>query len=280
MKNVCRYCFTIFLACFIGAAAAQDAVKNGPQKLGDLKLDMKMLDGSPVDFSKYQGKVVVFVNVASKCGFTPQYEQLQQLHEKRAKDGLAIVGVPCNQFGGQEPGSAEEIAQFCEENYGVEFDMFAKVDVKGDKQSELYKFLTGLDLKPAGRGSVKWNFEKFVLDRSGTPVSRFNMKVKPTDRELVKVLDAALDQTVGLSQSVDGATGAVAKPYAHTSKKLGKEYFLFKKEVDLKNSDKKSTIYFFAKDPENKKGTPVAAIPADRVVSETKTGMLVLKKRK
>lgn len=111
-----------------------------------LNFTMKSIDGEEVDLSKYQGNVVMFVNVASKCGMTPQYEPLQKLHEKYAEQGLSIIGIPCNQFGGQEPGTEAEIAKFCTKNYGVEFDMLSKVDVKGDSQCELFELLTSLEL--------------------------------------------------------------------------------------------------------------------------------------
>ena len=234
------------------------------------KIKMKTLAGKDVQMSKYAGKVVVFVNVASKCGFTPQYEGLQDLQEKFADKEVAVVGVPCNQFGGQEPGSAEEIATFCKDKYGVEFEMLEKVDVNGKSQCELYKYLTGFDTKPVGKGPVKWNFEKIVVDASGTPIARFGSKVKPNDSKLVTTIESALTATpISTSQ-----------PYSHVSEKSGKTYYLFYKEVPLKNSDGVSTIYYFAKDPNNSKGSPLAAVPADRVVSETKTGMLVLKKKK
>ena len=145
--------------------------------------------------------------------------------------------------------------------------MLAKVNVKGKSQSALYAHLTSLDLSPTGAGDVAWNFEKFILNRKGEPVARFGSKVKPNSKELVSAIEKAL-------------TGESGAHYSHVSEKLGKSYYLFKKEVPLKNSDKVQTIYFFAKDPDNKKGTPLASVPEDRVVSETKTGMLVLKKKK
>jgi len=232
-----------------------------------LNFTMKSLQGKNVELSKYQGNVVMFVNVASKCGRTPQYKQLQTLHEKYAAQGLSIVGVPCNQFGGQEPGTGAEIAEFCQKNYGVEFDMLAKVDVKDDTKCDLYSYLTNLNLTPMGKGEVAWNFEKFILDRQGKPVGRYGSKVKPDAKEIVSAIEAALAEK-------DSAH------YSHVSAKSGKTYYLFKKEIPLKNSDKIQTIYFFAKDPANKKGTPLAGVPEDRMVSETKTGMLVLKKKK
>lgn len=232
-------------------------------------IKMKTLAGKSVQMSKYSGKVVVFVNVASKCGFTPQYEGLQELQEKFVDKGVVVVGVPCNQFGGQEPGSAEQIATFCKDTYGVEFEMLEKVDVKGKSQCELYKYLTGFDVKPVGKGDVKWNFEKIVVDGNGKPIARFGSRVSPDDSKLVETIESAL---VSMSDSS-------VQPYSHVSEKLGRKYYLFFKEVPLKNSNGTSTIYFFAKDPNNSKGKPLAEVPSDRFVSETKTGMLVLKKK-
>lgn len=159
-----------------------------------LNFTMKTLDGQDAALSKYAGKVVVFVNTASRCGMTPQYKQLEELHEKYADKGLAIVGVPCNQFGGQEPGTAEEIKTFCQTKYGVKFDMLAKVDVNGDEQADLYKYLTALDVKPKGKGDVGWNFEKFVIDRNGKVIARFGSRTKPDSEEFIKVIEGALRQ--------------------------------------------------------------------------------------
>ena len=144
-----------------------------------LSFKMKTLDGKTVELSKYHGKVVLLVNVASQCGLTPQYEQLTALHDKFAAKGLAIVGVPCNQFGKQEPGSPSEIREFCSTKYGVKFDMLGKVDVNGDSACPLYKYLTSLDAKPKGPGKVSWNFEKFLLDREGNVVARFTPRTRP-----------------------------------------------------------------------------------------------------
>jgi glutathione peroxidase len=157
-----------------------------------LKFQMKQLDGQTVDLSKYQGKVVMIVNVASKCGLTPQYEQLQALHEKYGDQGLAVLGFPCNQFGKQEPGSESEIQEFCTKNYGVTFDMFAKIDVNGDNASELYKYLTKLDTQPKGAGDISWNFEKFILDREGNVIARFEPRTRPDDEKVMNVLAKAL----------------------------------------------------------------------------------------
>ena len=228
-----------------------------------LNFTMKSIEGKDVNLSDYAGKVVVLVNVASKCGHTPQYEHLQKLHTDYAEQGVAVIGVPCNQFKDQEPGTNKEILKFCKDNYGVEFDLLSKVDVNGDKQCDLYKHLNALDVAPKGKGDVKWNFEKYIIDRTGTPVARFDSKVRVDSDDFM----AAFKNALGGGH------------YSHVSAKLGRTYYLFEKKVPLKNSDKVQTIYFFAKDANNKKGEPLAAVPEGKMVSETKTGMLVLKNK-
>lgn len=267
-----KFNFIFFLIALFAVSLVAMSDLQAQKTPAALDFEMKSIDGKKVSLSDYAGKVVLLVNTASKCGHTPQYKQLQQLHEDYADKGLAVIGVPCNQFGKQEPGTEKEIAAFCEENYGVEFDMLAKVDVKGKTQCGLYKHLTKLDLAPRGKGAVKWNFEKIVIDKTGTPIARFESKVKPDSKAFMAVIKKALGEA-------DTASGD-SEPYSHFSKKNGKKYFLFMKEVPLKNSDKMSKIYWFAKSPTSDKGTPLSEVPADRVVSETKTGMLVLKKKK
>lgn len=155
---------------------------------------MKSLTGKKVDLSKYKGKVLLIVNTASECGATPQYEPLQALHEKLADKGLVVAGFPCNQFGKQEPGSNEEIAGFCKKNYGVSFDMFAKVDVNGDDAAPLFKYLTseksGLKGKDVGR--VGWNFEKFLIGRDGKVIARFRTGTEPNSSEVLAAIEQAL----------------------------------------------------------------------------------------
>ena len=157
-----------------------------------LNQKMKLLDGKEKPLKDYRGKVLLVVNVASQCGLTPQYAELQKLHEKYKGEGLAIVGFPCNQFGKQEPGTASEIREFCQANYGVTFDMFSKIDVNGDKACELYKTLTALDLQPTGKGNISWNFEKFLIGRDGKPIARFAPRTRPSDEGLVKAIEAEL----------------------------------------------------------------------------------------
>lgn len=184
-------CCTIALLA-LGGVARADEVEQATKVPAALNFTMKTLDGKEVKLSDYKGKVVLIVNVASKCGLTPQYEQLQALHKKYAKQGLAILGFPCNQFGSQEPGSAEEIRSFCTKNYGVEFDMFAKIEVNGDGACDLYKYLTKLETKPKGPGKIAWNFEKFLIDRHGDVVARFEPRTKPDDPLVIKLIEQEL----------------------------------------------------------------------------------------
>jgi glutathione peroxidase len=132
------------------------------------------------------------VNVASECGLTPQYKELQTLHEKYAKEGLAIVGVPANEFGSQEPGSNAEIAKFCSTNYNVKFDMLGKVVVKGKGICPLYKFLTSKDTDPKFAGPIAWNFTKFLVGKNGEVVNRFEPKTKPDAPEVISAIEAEL----------------------------------------------------------------------------------------
>lgn len=159
---------------------------------GVLNQKMKSLDGKEIDLSKYTGKVVLIVNVASQCGNTKQYKPLEALHEKLSEKGLAILGFPCNQFGGQEPGTEAEIGEFCSSKYGVKFPLFAKIEVNGEKQAPLYKALTAAETKPVGPGKISWNFEKFVLNKKGEVVARFAPGVSPDSADVVKVIEAEL----------------------------------------------------------------------------------------
>lgn len=191
MRTVtCSLTLGFLATSFIAAVHAAD---KGANKVPDvLKFKMKSLAGKEVDLSKYKGKVVLMVNVASQCGLTPQYEGLEDLHEKYADEGLAILGFPANEFGKQEPGTDTEIADFCKENYGVKFDMFSKVVVKGEGQCPLYKFLTSKETDPKYPGDIKWNFEKFLIGRDGQIVKRFEPKVTPESPEVVSAIEAEL----------------------------------------------------------------------------------------
>jgi len=172
-------------------ATVAASVKANPAS--PLNQSMKTLDGKTVNpAEKYAGKVVLLVNVASFCGNTPQYKPLEALHEKYADQGLAIVGVPCNQFGHQEPGSAEEISEFCKSKYGVEFDLMEKVDVNGENACPLYKWLTSAETNPKSPGPIHWNFEKFLFNRQGELVARFSPKTQPDSPEVVAAIEAEL----------------------------------------------------------------------------------------
>ena len=139
------------------------------------------LDGKPVSLRDYSGKVLLIVNTASKCGFTPQYEGLEGLYQQYRDRGLMVLGFPCNQFGAQEPGTAEEIGSFCQKNYGVSFPMFEKIDVNGDGAHPLYRWLKGSARGLLGSEAIKWNFTKFLVDRQGNVVDRFAPTTKPED---------------------------------------------------------------------------------------------------
>lgn len=159
---------------------------------GPLSYTVQDIDGNDVPLEKHRGKVVLIVNVASQCGLTPQYAELQKLHERYAEQGLAILGFPANDFGAQEPGSNAEIKHFCTTNYGVDFDMFAKVSVKGDDQAPLYRYLTSEQSNPQFAGELKWNFTKFLLDREGRVIARFEPRTRPGDTAVTIAIESAL----------------------------------------------------------------------------------------
>lgn len=150
------------------------------------------LDGSDLDLGSLQGKAALFVNVASKCGLTPQYEQLVQIHQRYADQGFTVVGFPCNQFLGQEPGTPEEIQEFCSTTYGVDFPLSEKVDVNGDDQHPLYAQLTAVADADGEAGDVQWNFEKFLVSPQGDVVNRFRPGVLPDAPEVVEAIEANL----------------------------------------------------------------------------------------
>lgn len=152
------------------------------------KFKVAGLEGGTIDFSKFKGKKILIVNTASKCGYTPQYAELQKLYDQY-KDKLAIVGFPANNFGGQEPGSNEEIGEFCKRNYGVSFPMASKVSVKGDDIHPLFKYLTTEAEKMGEKDPIKWNFTKFLVDEKGKLVKVFSSKVKPMSEEITKYLN-------------------------------------------------------------------------------------------
>jgi glutathione peroxidase len=148
---------------------------------------LNTIDGAPLSLAQYKGKVLLIVNVASECGFTPQYEGLEQLHEKYAARGLVLMGVPSNEFGHQEPGTNEEIKEFCSSKFHVTLPMFEKIVVKGEGQHPLYQWLTSND-----KDSVSWNFNKFLIDRQGRLVKHFGTRVTPMSDDLTKAIEAQL----------------------------------------------------------------------------------------
>ena len=154
--------------------------------------DVKALDGSAADLSDHQGEALLIVNVASKCGLTPQYEGLERIHEQYKDRGFSVLGFPCNQFMGQEPGSAEEIATFCSTTYGVTFPLFEKIEVNGDNQDPLYAELEKTPDAEGHSGDVRWNFEKFLVSPQGEVVGRFAPQVEPEAPELVTAIEGQL----------------------------------------------------------------------------------------
>lgn len=181
----------VVLAGCVGMAMAADTPNDAP-KPEALSFTMKSIEGKDVDLSQYLGKVVMMVNVASKCGFTPQYSALEDLYKKYEGKGFVILGFPANNFKSQEPGTDAEILQFCTGKYHVTFPMFSKISVKGEDQAPLYKYLTSVDAKPEGAGDVKWNFEKFLIGRDGKVVARFPSKVTPESKEITEAVEGAL----------------------------------------------------------------------------------------
>lgn len=158
---------------------------------GVYDFEVKRLNGDPVKLSEYRGKALLIVNTASQCGFTPQYAGLEALYEKFKARGLEILGFPCNQFGKQEPGSSEEIAEFCSVNYGVTFPMFEKIDVNGKNTHPLYRYLKGEARGVLGSEPIKWNFTKFLANREGEVVKRYGSTTKP--EQIEADIEAALE---------------------------------------------------------------------------------------
>jgi glutathione peroxidase len=178
--------FVLFCLLFVGASLPLPQEKKGAKKVpAVLQFEMNDIDGKKVNLSRYQGKVVLIVNVASECGYTPQYKDLQALHAKYAKDGLAILGFPCNDFGGQEPGDDAAVKEFACKTYKVEFDLFSKVKITGKDACPLYRFLTSKQTNPKHAGAVQWNFEKFLIARDGSVAARFASDVDPAGEEFV-----------------------------------------------------------------------------------------------
>ena len=195
MKNIIRTLWLVSAACVTtlrGAdqAAPQPTPGDAPKTIHSFT--MRDIDDSEVALSSYKGKVMLVVNVASKCGFTGQYEGLEKLYETYREQGLVVLGFPANDFLKQEPGTNEEIKQFCTLTYGVTFPMFAKIAVKGKDIHPLYAYLTSPVTNPGHSGAISWNFNKFLVGRDGAILARFGSRTKPDDKDLVAAVEAAL----------------------------------------------------------------------------------------
>lgn len=182
-------------------AIASDNNPSDSDPVNALQFKVKDLAGEEVDLKKYEGKVILVVNVASKCGLTKQYAALQAMFEKYQDKGFVVVGFPCNQFLGQEPGSAEEIKKFCDSKYHVTFDLMSKIEVNGEKANDFYKYLTNLETEPIGKGEISWNFEKFLIDRTGKVVARYSPRMVPDDEKIVAAIETALEAEVEVEAS-------------------------------------------------------------------------------
>ena len=179
---------TIFLTLCVAAVCMATPVSS----IYSFKL--KSIDGQPVSLRSYRGKVLLVVNVASKCGYTPQYAGLEALYEKYKDRGLVIVGIPANNFASQEPGTNAEIKTFCRNKYNVSFPMMSKVSVVGEDKAPLYVYLTDKSINPQIGGDIKWNFTKFLFDRNGKPVERFEPAVTPDSPQVTAAVESALSK--------------------------------------------------------------------------------------
>jgi glutathione peroxidase len=183
-------CAAIFSISLFGQAS--DKHESGDKMNSVYDFTLKDIDRKQVSLGQYRGKVLLIVNVASRCGFTPQYTGLQSLYSKYQDRGFVILGFPANNFLGQEPGSEEEIKTFCSTKYNVTFPLFSKISVEGDDIHPLYKFLTSKETNPDFGGDIKWNFSKFLVDRSGKIIARFEPAVKPESEPVVQAIEKAL----------------------------------------------------------------------------------------
>ena len=180
--------FVAAMTCGLTLASNKPAGSNGSV----YDFTMKNIDGRQVNLADFRGKVVLIVNVASRCGFTPQYTALESTYEKFKDKGFVIVGIPANNFGGQEPGTNAEIKTFCSSKYNVTFPMMSKVSVKGDDTTPLYQYLTDKSANPSTGGDIQWNFTKFLIGRDGQIVARFEPKVTPDSPEVTAAIEKAL----------------------------------------------------------------------------------------
>ncbi len=181
-----------FFLVFAFIVSASPIVSSKTKSVLDFK--MKDIDGKEVKLKKYKGDVLLIVNTASKCGYTPQYEGLQAIYTKYQAQGFEVLGFPANNFGGQEPGTETEIKEFCESKYKVTFPMFAKISVKGEDQHPLYNFLTAKETNPKFAGDISWNFNKFLVNRKGEVVARFSSKDKPDGETVTQAIEKYLKE--------------------------------------------------------------------------------------
>ncbi len=180
----------LFSLTFYVESSAENVSKDKPV----YNFKMKDIDGKNVKLKKYKGDVLLIVNTASKCGYTPQYQGLQAIYDKYKAQGFYVLGFPANNFGGQEPGSNEEIKEFCTLKYKVSFPMFAKISVKGDDQHPLYQYLTSEKTDPKFAGEITWNFNKFLVNEKGEIIARFSSKETPESKEVTTAIENALDK--------------------------------------------------------------------------------------
>ena len=195
MRRVSFFTIILVLIVFLeyNVTLAQKEMKGEVKNMQSIyDFTVNDIDGKPVKLSQFKGKVILIVNVASKCGFTPQYEGMQKLYSEYADKGLVILGFPANNFGGQEPGTNSEIKEFCTTKYSVTFPMFSKISVKGTDIHPLYQYLTSKETDPDFAGDITWNFNKFLIDASGKIVARFDSKDKPESEKVVNAIQLAL----------------------------------------------------------------------------------------
>jgi glutathione peroxidase len=181
----------ILLILFSSVLVSQPKEQTAVDKKSIYDFTMKTIDGKEKSLADYKGEVLLVVNVASQCGFTPQYKDLEEVFEKYKDKGFRILAFPANNFGEQEPGSNQEIKTFCQTNYSVTFDLFSKISVKGDDQHPLYRYITKESPFP---GDVKWNFQKYLVDKDGNIVAMFPSRVKPTDKAFIEKVESLLGQ--------------------------------------------------------------------------------------
>lgn len=176
-----------------GFSQTQTTSMKEKKKMSIYDFTMKSIDGEEIKLDRYRGKVMLIVNVASQCGYTPQYEGLQKIYATYKDRGFVVLGFPANNFGGQEPGTDQEIKTFCTTRYNVTFPMFSKISVKGADQHPLYKFLTDAETNPAFAGEISWNFNKFLVDKTGRIIARFESRDKPESEKVVQAIERALE---------------------------------------------------------------------------------------